>query len=109
QHSKQLLDGADLQQQHLRGAVAKAVGVDVLTTAISPAMLQTIASDTLVNGAPSAEWWARQAGATQRRFQDQVRLGLLQGESVDDISRRVRGTKAANFADGIMTASARDA
>lgn len=50
-----------------------------------------LANQTLIEGAPSAAWWAKQSDWTRDAFSQQVRLGVLRGESVDQVIRRVRG------------------
>lgn len=60
--------------------------------------LEKLVGDTLIKGAPSADWWKRQALDTQFRFASQVRLGAAQGETTSQIVSRVLGksTKAAD-------------
>lgn len=66
-----------------------AVGVDLATVYIAPATLQNLATNAMIEGAPSAVWWARQARAVQNRFIDTVRMGLLQGLPTQTITRNV--------------------
>ena len=48
----------------------------------------------------------RSKGQTwSHRFGMQMRLGMLQGESIDQLVRRVRGTQANAYRDGIMQSS----
>ena len=67
-----------------------AVGLD--------ATLPTVAAmKALVNGsifgAPSSAWWSRQSDDLQFKFGNAVRQGVAQGESMQDIIRRVFGSK----------------
>ena len=64
--------------------------------------LQAIASEALIMGAPSKEWWASQKLDLQAKFKNEIRQGMLLGESVDELVRRVRGTKVNGFKDGII-------
>lgn len=43
------------------------------------------------------------------RIRDTVRMGFLEGETLDQIIRRVRGTKVNNFTDGILQTDRRNA
>ena len=52
--------------------------------------LATLVKNTLIQGAPSAAWWERQAGDTAFRFANEVRQGLAQGETNAQIISRVR-------------------
>lgn len=36
------------------------------------------------------------------RIRDAIRIGLVQGETVEQIVRRIKGTRAANYADGLL-------
>jgi hypothetical protein len=56
------------------------------------AKLKRMADNTLIEGAPSADWWKRQAGDTVFRFKAALQQGLAQGESNAQIIQRVRGT-----------------
>ena len=53
-------------------------------------------------GSPSKEWWGQQAGDLENRFKTQIRQGMVLGEGVDELTARIRGTKANDFKDGIM-------
>lgn len=62
------------------------------------ANLPTVAAmKSLVNGsifgAPSSAWWSRQSDDLQFKFGNAVRQGVAQGESMQDIIRRVFGSK----------------
>lgn len=68
-------------------AIAADVGLGVPTVE----QLRSIASNVLIDGSPSREWWSRQAGDLVQRFADEIRDGLVRGESIDELVRRVRG------------------
>lgn len=74
---------------------------------ISPSSLKKpaqIVKETLIDGAPSREWWSRQSDQLANRFADEMRKGIQRKESLSDLIRRVRGTREKGFTDGIMTA-----
>lgn len=76
----------------LNQTMSEPVGVyiDLASVAWTPTQIAAIASNAVIDGAPSAAWWARQAADTQRRFATQVKQGLLRGETTDTIVRAVR-------------------
>ncbi len=76
---------------------------------IPPQRLQSLVAETLIRGAPSSDWWARQNTTLQNAFKDVVRDGVLLGQPNSEIVRRVRGTKEFNYTDGIMHATRRNA
>lgn len=46
--------------------------------------------------------------ATAKRVRDAIRIGYIEGEPIDRIVRRIRGTRAAGYADGLLDWSRRD-
>lgn len=57
----------------------------------TPELLETLAGDTLIHGAPSSEWWSRQADGLADAFADQMRQGMLRGETVTQLRDRIMG------------------
>jgi SPP1 gp7 family putative phage head morphogenesis protein len=108
-HAEALRGLASLEDDFMRGAVNSVIGVDLMTVSLSAETLKTLAADTLIQKAPSAEWWSRQAGDTLQRFTDHMRDGVLRGESTTELVRRVRGRRENFFNDGIMQTSYRNA
>lgn len=53
--------------------------------------------------------WAKglEQGRTQK-VHDAIRIGMVEGETVDQIVRRVRGTRAMQFKDGVLEITRRD-
>ena len=51
----------------------------------TPELLAKLADGTLIQGAPSAEWWARQGDGMAQAFADQMRQGMLRGETVTQL------------------------
>jgi len=54
--------------------------------------LRRIASNTVLLGAPSADWWSRQSLDVAFRFGNAVRQGMVQGETNEQIAARVAGS-----------------
>lgn len=57
----------------------------------TPELLAKLADETLIQGAPSAEWWARQGDGMAQAFSDQMRQGMLRGETVPQLRDRIMG------------------
>lgn len=85
----------------------KSINIQLATVPLQK-VIQAIKSS-LINGAPSESWWKRQSEHLKERFEDEVRTGILLGETNQQILRRVRGTRDFNFTNGILNASRRDA
>jgi hypothetical protein len=54
--------------------------------------------------------WAQRAGeARMIRIRDALRMGFVEGQTVDQMVRRLRGTRAAGYADGLIEIDRRNA
>lgn len=104
-----LIHVAELTSTATVSAVNTVVGVELMTVAMGPEKFRALVDNTMIEGAPSKDWWAKQAGDTVFRFQRAVQQGYAQGETVDQIVKRVRGTRGANYRDGIMETTRRNA
>jgi SPP1 gp7 family putative phage head morphogenesis protein len=70
------------------------LGTAFAKASLPPAFLEKLVSNTMVEGAPSSEWWSRQTPQLSQKFADQMRLGLAKGDTLDQLIKRVRGTPA---------------
>lgn len=61
------------------------------------------------NGRTLTGWFKSLEQREASEIARQVNMGLVQGESIDQIVRRVRGTRAARFTDGVIQTSRRGA
>lgn len=83
-----------------------AVRLDVAMPA--PALLETLASEVLIQKAPSRDWWKQQGRYSVWRFSNEVRQGMAQGETNEQIVRRLTGNKRTGQA-GALDISKTDA
>lgn len=72
------------------GALNGALKVDIFRHSLTKDQINAIASDVMVEGAPSSEWWALQEADTLRKFTNAVRGGMLRGATGDEIAREVK-------------------
>jgi SPP1 gp7 family putative phage head morphogenesis protein len=93
---------AELEYNYSEKSINQAIGTDFVDINLDNNTLTALAKQTLIQGAPSAEWWGRQSSDLQQKFTDQVRRGILQGETNSQIIQRIRGTRARGYSDGIM-------
>jgi hypothetical protein len=92
---------AVLEQAKVREFVGAAVGVDLATLSVPSTLLQAATSSAVV-GAPAVDWWGRQAAGLRNKFLDEMRLGIIAGENLGTLKRRIRGTRERNFKDGLL-------
>lgn len=72
----------------------------------SSARLASLTQLVMIDGAPSRDWWAKQADDTAFKFAGQVRQGIINGETQEQIVSRIVGKRGEP---GIMEASKRNA
>lgn len=75
----------------------------------APARLRAIVTETPMEGRLLASWAEGMEAGRIDRISQAVRLGMTQGEDTDAIVRRIRGTKAAQYSDGVLDISRRSA
>lgn len=71
--------------------------------------LRAIVSSRPFQGRLLRDWFSELERADQSRLQAALQLGMVQGETTDDIVRRVIGTKATGYTDGVLAITRRDA
>lgn len=62
-----------------------------------------------IQGRVQSDWWESLAADTQRKLESQLGIGLAQGETVDQLVQRVRGTQANRYEDGLLQVTRRQA
>lgn len=76
----------------------------------SPSAVKRATRETLISGGKLKEWWRQQANKTVNDIVKQVRIGLNQGETHDQIARRIAGgTVDGVKIPGVMATSRRNA
>lgn len=83
------------------------VQLDIVTP--SAAQLKAAVDARPFQGKLLKEWYKDLNDAQQTRLRGAIRMGFTEGETIDQMVRRVRGTKALQFKDGIMETSRRGA
>ncbi len=96
---------AAFQQRLITNALP--VALDIVTPPVE--LLKAAVTAKPFQGRLLKEWVSELDAGKFRRLRDAVRLGVVQGETVDQIVRRIRGTKALNYTDGIMAIGRRGA
>ena len=104
-----LSEVAELSELQTVNALNTSIKSNISSPVMSQTMLKTIASDTLIEGSPTKEWWARKGSGFQAKFEDTIRMGMLQGQTTDNIVRSLIGTRVNKFKDGALEAQRRGA
>lgn len=87
------LDGVAKLQIKTAAANIDEVFVGYNAALPTAAVISGITANTLINGGPLADWWAKQESDTIFKFSSAIRQGMVLGENNQQIVRRIIGTR----------------
>jgi SPP1 gp7 family putative phage head morphogenesis protein len=86
----------------MAGAARVVLPAVVSFTTVSPATLWAAATERPFDGRLMSDWFRDYSVNQRKRLTDAIRMGVVEGETVDKLIRRVRGTKRMNGRDGVI-------
>jgi len=75
----------------------------------STSVLLAVVTSRPFQGRLLREWVREHPAAVRMRLRNAIRMGVAQGETIDQIIRRIRGTRANSFKDGVLEVNRRGA
>lgn len=93
----ELLGLTRVEEEYARSLINGVLGADVATVVVAPDLLRGIVMTEAVEGAPSAVWWKKTGTNLSQKFDTQIQLGMSRGESLQDITRRIRGKHTGKY------------
>ncbi len=99
---------AEFQAKVIEVAAAS-VGASIEMSRPSERRLKAIIDIDPFQGRLLNDWYAGLASADAQRISDAIKIGMVEGQTTDQIVRRIRGTRAARYTNGILEISRRDA
>ncbi len=96
---------ANFQRQIVNASVP--VNLDIVKP--SSAQLYAAVQARPFQGRHLRDWYRGLEQAARARIREAIRLGFIEGETIDQIVRRVRGTRARRFKDGVLEINRRSA
>lgn len=100
--AQEIRDIIEIEATWTGRAINAATFLEFADAGITSGFLKTLVSDVLIQGAPTKEWWGRQAAGLAEKFADEMRRGVALGEPNAKLIERVRGTSTAR---GLMDIS----
>lgn len=89
-------------------ALSEALPFSYAAALPGPNMVRAVVMNEPVNGKLVPTWFKELGGSLSSKATQQINLGLVAGDTVEDIIRRIRGTRANRFNDGLIAAARRD-
>lgn len=100
------IDIGKVEDNFTAGVVNKVVtgdsSIHFVSKPVENAAISSIAEKLIIEGAPQGEWWGRQTTTLKNKFSDVVKDSFQRNLTIDEISRRIAGTKKNNYKDGIL-------
>lgn len=100
---------AQAEAQWTAGVMRSSNPLNIDFVVPSPSRLNSIITSSPFEGKIMGDWFSDLGRSTQQQVAKQVNIGLAQGESVDKVVRRLRGTREKRFQDGALNTSRRNA
>lgn len=93
---------AQQEAQWAAGSLAQSIPITVDPNVVSLPALRAVVTAQPIVGRPLAEWVETLAESQERGLMQAIRLGIAEDETVEQIARRIRGTRAMGYRDGII-------
>lgn len=85
------------------------IPIEVSFATVSAASLRAIVTSRPFQGRFLRDWFSTLETNDRKRLTSALQLGMVEGEPIDTIVRRVVGTRKQNYNDGILSVARRDA
>jgi SPP1 gp7 family putative phage head morphogenesis protein len=105
--TQQMKDAAVYEQDWQIKSINESTPVVLDMVAVAPVTLFAAIESKPLQGKLIKEWIDKLDQDSYTRIQDAVRIGLVEGQSYSDVVKRITGTKALQYTDGINSLNAR--
>ncbi len=95
----QAFAGYEVGYQH---QLFESLDVSLTLNAVSPAQAYAAAMARPFQGVLLREVFAEAEASKTKRIRDTIRMGMVEGKTVDQLVRQLRGTKARGYEDGVI-------
>lgn len=101
QLASKMFDLSKAEAQWQLGAFAKANPITLSYSLPAASTLRAIVNSDKIQGRTLTNWFAGISRDTWGNIERQVNIGIVQGESITGIMRRIQGTRSLGFRDGV--------
>lgn len=101
-HKGMLVELGQYEARAVATLMNRQIGVNLLTVGVPDSVIDAMVNDNTIFGAPLDSFWEQQSLSLRNKFATSMRAGIYAGETTGQLIQRVRGTRAANFTDGLM-------
>jgi SPP1 gp7 family putative phage head morphogenesis protein len=105
----ELVDLNSYELNYQRDLFESTIPVQVSIATVAPDQVYAAAMSRPFQGRLLKEWAASIEADRMTRIRDAIRIGYVENETTDQIVRRIRGTRALNYTDGLLEIDRRHA
>ena len=105
----ELVDFGQVEAEFEVKILDQSIPIAVDLPKLTPRQVKVIATEQPFAGRALGEWWDGLRAADQQRILDQIRIGVIQGQTIPQIIQRLAGTRRNRFRDGILAVTRRQA
>lgn len=105
----ELVELAKYEAGHAAEELRSALQVEFNITRPAPAQLRAAVLSRPFQGKLLREWVSELSDAQRRNVRDAIRIGFTEGETIDQLVKRIRGSRELQYRDGIMEITRRNA
>jgi len=98
----ELKDIALLEGRTTTDTINRAMQVELASKHVNASKLKALASRSMIEGAVVKSWWKNQSTWLKDAFKRNMQEGIIGGEDIGTLVRRIRGTRESGFTDGLM-------
>lgn len=98
---------AEFQAKVITSSAAAVAQIEMVKP--SAAQLKAAVTAKPFQGRLLRQWYSDLAADSARKVSDAVKIGIVEGQTTDQIVRRIRGTRARQFQDGVLSITRRNA
>lgn len=102
QLSTRMAQIAQTEAQWSASMLADVIPVKVETSVPSVNLLRSLVLQQPFDGAVLTEWFDQLGNKAKNEVLRQIKIGMVQGEGMDQLIARIRGTAAQNYTDGVL-------
>jgi SPP1 gp7 family putative phage head morphogenesis protein len=99
----------DYEANYQQSLFANTLPVQLEVASVSPQQVYSAALSRPFQGKLLTEWAATQEAEKMIRIRDSLRMGYIEGQTIDQMITRIRGTRARQYSDGVIEISRRNA
>tara|TARA_R110000787_G_scaffold71232_4_gene158568 strand:+ start:1710 stop:2774 length:1065 start_codon:yes stop_codon:yes gene_type:complete len=105
----ELAEFAVIEADFQASTLTKALPIEIAATVPAPSLLRSLVTTSPMEGHLLKHWTDGMEAGRIARIECEIRKGMVAGGGTDAIVRRIKGTKASGYRDGILDISRRSA